>query len=96
MQYRIKSIKHTGTKGLEGTERLDGRYPLRIGRIVNLNLEYIQLGAVMILRYVKNADGTDYSKYHLRTSCVKRIEESEDKKVVKIETINSLFEFEKV
>lgn len=43
MLYKIKSIKHNGTCGERGTERTDGRYPLRIGRVVKLNIDDIEI-----------------------------------------------------
>ena len=35
--YRINSIVHSGIDGERNTPRTDGRYPLRIGRIVEFN-----------------------------------------------------------
>ena len=41
--YRIKSISHSGTFGTRGLPREDGRYPQRVGRIVNLDLDKLDV-----------------------------------------------------
>lgn len=94
MEYRIKSIKHSGRKGIRGTDRTDGRYPIRIGRTVDMDFEYIYPGVSMWLNYVKNSDGSDYSNKMLLTSKVVDIEK-QNEDIVIVETINSIFEFEK-
>lgn len=94
MEYKINRILHSGTKGIRGIERTDGRYPMGIGRTVDLNLDDIQNGYPMILNYIKNADGSDYSNMYLRTSCVSTIIKMP--RTVTIETLNSIFEFEKI
>lgn len=48
MLYKIVSIKHSGTCGKRGTERTDGRYPLRIGRVVKLNIDDIEIGCPLV------------------------------------------------
>lgn len=92
--YKIKSITHSGTKGKRGLPRIDGRYPLRIGRTVTLDLERITVGIPLILEYVKDENGNDYSGYHLRCSIVQGIHFAGDK-VGCIETNNTIYEFEK-
>ena len=54
MLYKIKSIKHSGTYGERDTERTDGRYPLRIGRIVNLDADYIEIGYPLVIQWYAN------------------------------------------
>ena len=84
MEYKITKITHSGTKGERGQDRTDGRYPMRIGRTVELDLDKVKLGKPMIINYLKNADGSDYSNMCLRTSAVF------------IETMNSIFIFKKI
>ena len=43
MLYKIKQILHTGTCGDFGTERTDGRYPKRIGRVVEIDSNKLQV-----------------------------------------------------
>lgn len=42
MLCKITSIKHSGTCGERGTDRIDDRYPQRIGRVVKLDIDYIE------------------------------------------------------
>lgn len=93
MEYRITKITHSGTKGKRGQNRTDGRYPMRIGRIVELDLDNVKLGKPMIINYLKNADGSNYSNMCLRTSSVVLIISTAS--AVFIETMNSIFTFEK-
>lgn len=88
-EYRIVDIRDVKTR----ITRSDGRYPLRIGRIVKKPNPHI--GVPMILEYVRNADGSDYSRYTLRTSrvCGSYINEKEN---LVVETVNSAYEFEVV
>lgn len=94
MIYKIKSISHTGTKGTRGIERTDGRYPLRIGRTVNIDLKNLLEGTPLILSYVKDEKGNDYSRYYLRCSMIQSIHVVSDK-LFTVETNNSIYEFEK-
>lgn len=94
MEYRIKQILHSGAKGIRGTDRADGRYPMRVGRTIDLKLDDIMLGCPMPIAYLKDKDGSDYN-HCLCTSSVKgpiKIEGT----TVTIETANSIFIFEKV
>ena len=99
MLYKIKSIKHS--RGiLKGLDRQDGRYPLRIGRIVNLNIDYIEIGYPLVIRYIRDSDGTPMKFSVLKTSNVVEInsvgEVECDPLFVIVETENSIFEFEKM
>ena len=100
MLYKIKSIKHSGTCGERGTDRTDNRYPLRIGRVVELDINYIEIGYPLLLQYVKDYDGTPMKFSLLKTSKIKNciiIDDLEGiTKYVMIETENSIFEFERV
>lgn len=85
-EYRIIDIWDSKTK----MTREDGRYPLRLGRIVKEPKPSI--GMPMILEYLRNADSTDYSGRSLRTSRV--IEIREKTGILEVETMNSIYIFE--
>ena len=92
--YKIKSISHSGTKGNRGLPRTDGRRPLRIGRTVKIDISHLVEGTPLILDYVKDENGNDYSGNWLRCSRIQSIHiVSEDLFVV--ETNNTIYEFEK-
>lgn len=86
-EYRIVDIRDAKTR----ITRSDGRYPLRIGRIVKKPNPH--LGLPMILEYVRNADGSDYSGNVLRTTrvCGSFINKKDN---LVVETVNSAYEFE--
>ncbi len=86
-RYKIIGIYHK-----DGTPRTDGRYPLRIGRICEEPKAHF--GLPMTINYIAKADGTDYSGYSLRTSPVTDIGKKENR--IQIETLNSIYEFERV
>lgn len=86
-EYRIVDIRDAKTH----ITRSDGRYPLRIGRITKKPNPHI--GLPMILEYVRNADGTDYSGNILRTSRVCGSFINEKGNLV-VGTMNSMYEFE--
>ena len=100
MLYKIKSIKHSGTCGERGTERTDGRYPLRIDRIVELNIDDIEIGYPLMIRYVRDSDDTPMKFSFLKTSYVTSVNSvgkiSRNSLFVVVETENSIFEFERV
>jgi len=100
MLYKIKSIKHNGTCDECGTERTDDRYHQRIGRVVELNIDDIEIGYPLLIRYIKDPDGTSMKFSLLKTSCVKNYITVDDLegivKYITIETQNSIFEFERV
>lgn len=85
--YRIVDIQDAESH----RTRTDGRYPLRIGRTIKNPI--IQKGAPMILEYVANADGSDYSNFELRTSLVVGYEEHAS--MIFVQTMNSIYIFEK-
>lgn len=94
-QYRIKSILHSGRKGERNTPRTDGRYPLRIGRIVELDTKDLKEGYSLILNYVTDENGNDYRGYYLQCSVIKDWDYVYDN-VVRVETNNTIYEFEEV
>lgn len=86
-ECRIVDIRDVKTR----ITRSDGRYPLRIGRIVKKPNPHT--GLPMILEYIRNADGSDYSGKVLKTShvCGSYINERDN---LVVETVNSVYEFE--
>lgn len=94
MEYKIKSISHSGTKGTRGLPRTDGRYPLRIGRIVRIDISHLVEGTPLILEYVKDENGNDYSGYFLRCSRIQSIHVVSENWFT-VETNNTIYEFEK-
>ena len=94
MEYKIKSIKHSGRKELRGTDRTDGRYQERVGRTVNLdNISDYKIGNTFWINYLRLADGSDYSNMCLRCSRLVKITDTGD--TVMVETNNTIYEFEK-
>ena len=92
MLYRITKITHTGTFGEKGTNRTDGRYPLRIGRIVEMKYDSIEISVPTTLHYVRDSDGSPLIFKYIRTSDV--VSKSKNNNKVVITTRNSVFEFE--
>jgi len=87
-EYRIIDIQDIFTR----KTRIDGRYPLRIGRICKEPKPV--LGKSAEIEYLKNADGSDYSNRFLRISRVSAIILTEN--TLEIATMNSIYSFEKV
>jgi hypothetical protein len=83
MLYTIKRITN-----LSGLNRLDGRYPLRIGRRCKLILN--GCGYSMVIEYCPR-ENEDYKGY-LRSSIVEDIEAANG--MTKITTQNSIYYFE--
>lgn len=94
-QYKILSIAHSGTKGTRGLPREDGKYPMRIGRIVEFEINNISIGIPLILNYIKDENGNDYRGRYLRCSTVCGIHFIGDS-IWCIETRNTIYEFEKI
>ena len=93
MEYKIKRITHSGTCGERGKDRTDDRYPLRIGRTVDLELDFVKPGLPLFLKYLKDSDGLDMPWKAIRTSHVVSVSTYDN--IVRLETMNSIFEFEK-
>ena len=99
MLYKIASIKHSrGT--LKGLDRQDDRYPQRIGRIISLDIDDILIDFPLIIKYVRDSDGTPMRWMILRTSLVKSFEYIEDKNgdidCINVVTENSIYKFKRV
>lgn len=86
-EYKIIDIRSTAT----GETRNDGRYPLRIGRIVSRPIVYLDWS--MSIPYLRDADGSDYSGHALWTSRVGDLSINEKGNLV-ITTMNSIYEIE--
>lgn len=93
--YRITKILHTGIDGKRNTPRTDGRYPLRINRIVEINERDILIGYPFYLNYVKDENGNDYRGYYKRTSYVVNWDFIYENRIY-IETYRTIYEFERV
>ena len=93
-QYKIKEILHSGSCGVRGTKRTDGRYPLRIGRIVDLDVTKLTGNAPMVINYVCDSDGTSFEGLVLYTSHVISITVKVTE--VTVETENFIYVFERM
>ena len=91
--YKIKSILHAGRKGKRNTPRIDGRYPLRIGRIIELDTKDLFIGNQLVLDYVQDENGNDYRGMSLYCSMIKDWDYVYENRI-RVETINSIYEFE--
>ena len=99
MLYKIESIKHSrGT--LKGLDRQDDRYPMRIGRIISLDIDDILIDFPLIIKYVRDSDGTPMRNLVLRTSLVNSLEYIKDKNgyidCINVVTENSIYKFKRV
>lgn len=99
MLYKIVDIKHSrGT--LKGLDRQDDRYPQRIGRIISLDINDILIDFPLIIKYVRDYDGTTMRNLILRTSLVKSFEYIKDKNgnidCINVVTENSIYKFERI
>lgn len=93
--YKIKLIVHSGSKGERNTPRMDGRYPLRINRIVKLCSSSLIEGTRLVLEYVKDENGNDYSGMYLFCSTIKDWDYVYENRI-RIETCNSIYELEEI
>lgn len=93
-QYKIKEILHSGSCGIRGTKRTDGRYPLRIGRTVDFDVTKLTRNAPMIISYICDSDGTSLEGLVLYTSYV--ISVTVKVTEVTVETENSIYVFERI
>ena len=94
-QYKIKSILHNGRIEERNTPRTDGRYPMRVGRIIELDVINLKEGQQLILDYVKDENGNDYRGMALFCSIIKDWDYVFDNRI-KIETRNSIYELEEI
>ncbi len=82
-EMRITSITHK-----DGTPRVDGRYPMRVGRTCTL---YFSVGTPMLIYWCTDKHGNKYNGV-LRTSCVEKETEKDGRLI--IETVNTIYSFE--
>lgn len=93
--YKIIDIQHAGSFGERGAQRTDGQYPKRIGRTVtDETVENIQPGYQLILQYITDENGNDYSDKFL--CCSKLMSKSFQENQVILETRNSIYVLEKI
>lgn len=84
--YRITSI----TK--DGVPRTDGRYPSRVGSVVEIVA--LDIGRPLELRYVIDAKGNDKTSYLIAGTIVK-LESDLGLKTIIVTTKNSVYTLEK-
>lgn len=93
--YKIIDVLHSGSLGDRGTRRIDGRYPKRIGRTVtDETVENSRIGYQLILQYITDENGNDYSDMFLCCSLLKNIKAEENK--IYLETQNTIYILEKI
>lgn len=90
MLYKITNIKHSGRKGTRGENRTDGRYPLRVGRIIDVGWKTLNIGESWVIHYITDENNEPYDKYFI-TSRVIDIKYEGDFKIY-VETMNSIYE----
>ena len=85
--YKIMEIQDT-----KGNTRTDGRYPLRIGSIIEFVYPFIPMkGIVALFSYIKDNEGNE-KQGTLRTSTIQKIyNDEEDSSILIIETLNSIY-----
>lgn len=93
MEYEIIGIAHSQPGNVLWEPRTDGRYPMRIGRVINMDRSRIVEDESAILAYVRDVDGSPYDGY-LHTSIVQGVREIGD--TIFIETMNSIYALRKV
>ncbi len=95
MLYRIAKITYSGANGnnTRGLDRKDGRYPLRINRIVDIDVNDFRIGDIGHIRYIKDAQGNDYNNT-LYTSTIISIKATIG--TIILETVNSIYVFESI
>ena len=93
MEYEIIGIAHSQPGNVSWEPRTDGRYPMRIGRVINMDRSRIVEDESAILAYVRDADGSPYDGY-LHTSVVQDVQEIGD--MLFIMTLNSIYALRKV
>lgn len=86
--YIMKDAAHVDT----GETRTDGWYPEWIG--MTMQFRPIPVGWIAQFRYVKDNEGNPYPG-GMHTSTVVAVDISKDEKIVKIETMNTIYTFVK-
>lgn len=93
MECVIKSVRHSGTSGERNSLRTDGRYPMRVGRVVEIDPSTITAGRSLVFDYVRDRDGTDLSGSAVITTKVVDFVNGADSLV--FETLNTIYEMAK-
>ena len=87
--YIMKNAVHVDT----GETRTDGWYPEWIG--MTMQFRPIPISWIAQFRYVKDNQGNPYPG-GMHTSIVSSVDISDDKRIVKVKTMNTIYTFEKV
>ena len=90
MLYKIIGIKHSGTKGERSADRMDGKYPNRIGRIIWMSDSTASFGYRFHLNYIADENGNDFSDKTHQCSNVERVG-CRAGGIVEVETQNSIY-----
>ena len=95
--YKLISIQHNGNKDEKYKDRTDGRYPLRVGRICEL--EQCDMGLPLIIRWITDQNGNDYTGT-LRCSRVMGLSQETNiftgEYIFTVETLNTIYEFKSI
>lgn len=91
MNYKIKNITD-----LNGEKRTDGRYPLRIGRIIDGENSIVKVGLCAVLVYLTDENGEECIGKCLRTSPIQSLYIDYDNMDITFETLNSIYKLELV
>ena len=94
MYYKIISIQHNGKSGKRGRERSDGRYPYRIGRVVDFEPRYLKKGIPLVLPYVYDSDGSYCRGKYTKCSNISDVW-MDGKDTLLIETSTSIYVLQK-
>lgn len=89
MYYKIKNITD-----LNGVKRTEGRYPLRIGRIIDGEESIIQVGSPAFLVYMTDEKGDMLVGKCLRTSTVQDMYINYENMDIEFKTLNSIYSLE--
>ena len=90
MKYYIENITYKN-----GQTRTDGRYPDRIGSLVNL-LTSPMVGMPLYFQYIKYNDGKLVEDHVTRTSCVDDYDQYSKQGYLLIYTRNSVYYFKEI
>ena len=90
--FMEKPYKIMDIQDIKGNTRTDGRYPLRIGSIIEFVYPFIPMkDMVALCSYIKDNEGNE-KQGTLKTSTVQKIYNDElDDTILIIETLNSVY-----
>ncbi len=94
----MNKYKITNITDLDNQTRTDGRYPNRIGSIievVNLGSDTLRVGDCLVMEYIKDNKNKEREGV-LRTSTIQAFGNTDGYKQVKVYTLNSIYYLDKV